>query len=46
TFYSSLVDIKIGIAIAIAIAIHNIPEGIAVSAPVYKATGSRGKAFL
>lgn len=46
TFYSSLVDIKIGIAITIAIAIHNIPEGIAVSAPVYKATGSRGKAFL
>lgn len=46
TFYSSLVDIKIGIAIAISIAIHNIPEGIAVSAPVYKATGSRGKAFL
>jgi len=46
TFYSSLVDIKVGIAIAIAIAIHNIPEGIAVSAPIYKATGSRGKAFL
>lgn len=46
TFYSSMIDIKIGIAIAIAIAIHNIPEGIAVSAPVYKATGSRGKAFL
>lgn len=46
TFYSSLVDIKVGIAIAIAIAIHNIPEGIAVSAPVYKATGSRSKAFL
>lgn len=46
TFYSSIVDIKIGIAIAVAIAIHNIPEGIAVSAPVYKATGSRGKAFL
>ncbi len=46
TFYSSMVDIKIGIAIAIAIAIHNIPEGIAVSAPVYKATGSKKKAFL
>jgi ZIP family zinc transporter len=46
TFYSSLLDIKIGIAIAVAIAIHNIPEGLAVSAPVYKATGSRGKAFL
>lgn len=46
TFYSSVVDIKIGMAIAAVIAIHNIPEGIAVSAPVYKATGSRGKAFL
>jgi len=46
TFYSSMVDIKLGIAIAIAIAIHNIPEGIAVSAPVYKATGSKKKAFL
>ncbi len=46
TFYGALVDIKIGTAIAVAIAIHNIPEGIAVSAPVYKATGSRGKAFL
>ncbi len=46
TFYSSIVDIKIGIAIAVAIAVHNIPEGIAVSAPVYKATGSRTKAFL
>jgi ZIP family zinc transporter len=46
TFYSSLVDIRVGIAIAVAIAIHNIPEGIAVSAPIYKATGSRGRAFL
>jgi len=46
TFYSSLVDIRVGTAIAVAIAIHNIPEGIAVSAPVYKATGSRSKAFL
>jgi len=46
TFYSSMVDVKIGMAIGVAIAIHNIPEGIAVSAPVYKATGSRKKAFL
>ncbi len=46
TFYSSMVDVKLGISVAIAIAIHNIPEGIAVSAPVYKATGSRKKAFL
>ena len=32
-------------AIAVAIAIHNIPEGIAVSVPIYYATGSRRKAF-
>jgi ZIP family zinc transporter len=34
-----------GVAIAVAIAIHNIPEGIAVSVPVYYATGSKKKAF-
>jgi ZIP family zinc transporter len=34
-----------GISIAVAIAIHNIPEGIAVSVPMYYATGSRTKAF-
>lgn len=46
TFYSSIFDMKLGIAIAAAIAIHNIPEGIAVSVPVFKATGSRRKAFM
>ena len=46
SFYSTILDTRIGIAIAVAIAIHNIPEGIAVSAPIYKATGSRKKAFL
>ena len=34
-----------GIVTAIGIAIHNIPEGIAVSVPIYHATGSRKKAF-
>jgi len=46
TFYSYMSDEKIGVAIAVAVAIHNIPEGIAVSTPIYKATGSRPKAFL
>ena len=35
----------IAIPIVTAIAIHNIPEGIAVSVPIYQATGSRKKAF-
>ena len=38
-------NITLGVAIAVAIAIHNIPEGIAVSIPVYYATGDRAKAF-
>jgi ZIP family zinc transporter len=43
---SAYQDPKLGIAIAIAIAIHNIPEGIAVSVPIYFATGNRKKAFF
>ena len=42
---AALSEPRLGIGIAIAIAIHNIPEGLAVSAPVYYATGSRSKAF-
>lgn len=45
-FYGSYADLKIGVAIAIAMALHNIPEGLAVSVPVYRATGSKSKAFL
>jgi ZIP family zinc transporter len=30
----------------VAIAIHNIPEGISVSVPIYYATGSKKKAFF
>ena len=36
----------LGVSIAIAIALHNIPEGVAVSVPIYYATKSRKKAFL
>ncbi len=33
------------VGVAVAVAIHNIPEGIAVSVPLYAATGNRRKAF-
>ena len=35
----------LGVAIAIAIALHNLPEGISVSVPIFYATGNRKKAF-
>jgi ZIP family zinc transporter len=34
-----------GLFSALAIAIHNIPEGIAVSVPIYYATKNRKKPF-
>jgi ZIP family zinc transporter len=45
TFVAALKDPTLGVAIAVAIAIHNIPEGISVSVPIYYATGKRGRAF-
>ena len=39
-------DTRVGAALAIGVALHNIPEGIAVAAPVFFATGSRFKAFM
>lgn len=44
-FAASLSGLELGIPVALAMALHNIPEGIAVSVPVYYATGSRAKAF-
>jgi len=46
TFVSALGSPNVAAPIVVAIAIHNIPEGIAVSAPIYRATGSRKKAFV
>ncbi|ENI1852621.1 zinc transporter ZupT [Campylobacter jejuni] len=46
TFISSLDNLTLGIAIAIAVAIHNIPERLAVSLPIYHATGDKKKAFI
>ena len=31
--------------LALAIAIHNVPEGVAVAAPIYAATGNRRRAL-
>jgi ZIP family zinc transporter len=39
-------DTNLGISIAVAVAIHNIPEGIAVSTPIFYATGNKKKAFF
>ena len=36
---------EFALPIVIAIALHNIPEGIAVSVPIYQATGKKRKAF-
>ncbi|HRR36291.1 MAG TPA: ZIP family metal transporter, partial [Clostridia bacterium] len=46
TFVAALQEPRVAIPIVAAIAIHNIPEGIAVSVPIYYATGSKKKAFL
>ena len=40
-FVSATQSMRLAIPIIAAIAIHNIPEGISVSMPIYYATGSR-----
>jgi len=45
-FFSSLINVKLGLSIALAIALHNIPEGIAVAMPIYYATNSKRQAFM
>jgi ZIP family zinc transporter len=45
-FFSSLINIKLGLSIGLAIALHNIPEVIAVAMPIYYATNSKRKAFM
>ncbi|TYZ67980.1 hypothetical protein PybrP1_007054, partial [[Pythium] brassicae (nom. inval.)] len=37
---------SVGVSLAIGIGLHNIPEGIAVAAPIYFATGSRAKGIM
>jgi ZIP family zinc transporter len=41
--WAGLVEPSLGISIAVAIAIHNIPEGISVSVPIYYATKTEGR---
>ena len=45
TFISALQGVNVAVPIVIAIAIHNIPAGIAIAAPIYNASGSRAKAL-
>lgn len=46
TFISTTKDTSLGISLAIAIALHNIPEGISISVPIYYATKSKKRALL
>ena len=44
-FVGTVEDLKLGIILAIAIALYNVPEGIAVSVPVYTYINHKKKAF-
>lgn len=46
TFFASTTDAVAGAKMALAVALHNIPEGMAIAAPVLYVTASRGRAFL
>lgn len=46
TFVTALREPSLAVPIALAVAIHNIPVGIAVSVPIFQATGDRKKAFF
>lgn len=45
-FFAGYENMALGITLALAVALHNIPGGIAIAAPVYYATGSKGKALF
>lgn len=46
TYLTSSSNLRVGIALTIAIALHNIPEGVSISIPIYYSTGSRKKALF
>lgn len=43
---ASNTDIKVGISLTLAIALHNIPEGISISIPIYYSTKSKIKSIV
>ena len=45
TFFTSAENTGMGLKMALAVALHNIPEGMAIAAPVWYASGSKLKAF-
>ncbi|RKP08360.1 hypothetical protein THASP1DRAFT_10159, partial [Thamnocephalis sphaerospora] len=45
-FLGARTSAALGWPLITAILIHNIPDGLAISVPVYAATGSRFRAFL
>ena len=46
TFFSAAKDLTVGAKMALAVALHNIPEGMAIAAPVLYISGSKTKAFM
>ena len=45
TFFTSTQNMAVGMKMALAVALHNIPEGMAIAAPVLYVTGSKARAF-
>lgn len=46
TFISTTKSFELGLSLTIAIALHNIPEGISISVPIFYSTKSKLKAIL
>lgn len=44
TLFAGVADPAAGLRLSLAVGLHNMPEGMAVAAPLYYATGSRTKA--
>lgn len=45
-FFMTTQNVTLGISVGLAIAMHNIPAGIAISLPIYHATGKKKLALL